>query len=147
MNAHLNRIAVALAAAGITAALAQAPAAPAQAPALPEGLVAEPTASLSRAEGPGADVGKALVDEINADQSLKGSKITVQPEEGAITLSGVTQTRAQAKQVGQMAASKVGAEKVVNAIQNGDFSAEQQPAASPDQGATSPTNPAASPPD
>ena len=146
MNARLNRIAVALAAAGITVALAQAPSVPAQAPALPEGLVAEPTASLSRADGPGADVGKQLVDAINADQSFKGSKITVQPEEGSITLSGVTQTRAQARQIGQMAAEKVGVEKVVNAIQNGDFSPEQQPPGTPDQGATSPTNPAASPP-
>jgi len=145
MTTPMNKLAIALAAAGITAALAQAPATtpaqssattPAQAPAaapapataaapapgstLPPNLVAEPTASMSRADGPGADVGKQLTDAINADQSLKGSKITVQPEDGKITLSGVTESREQAKKVGQMAAQAVGVENVTNVIRDSE---------------------------
>jgi hypothetical protein len=82
--------------------------------------VAEPTASASKTEGADGELGKALVDEMNADASLKGSKITVQPEDGKITLSGVTVTQDQAKKAGQIAAAKVGVENVTNAIRNSD---------------------------
>lgn len=148
MKFHANSLLSALAAAGITVALAQAPAqpAPAAAPPLPPNLVAEPTASLSRADGPGADVGKQLVDTINADQSLKGAKITVQPEDGKITLTGVTQTRAQAKQLAQMAAQAVGVENVTNAIRESEAIVERDPApqAQPgaEQGQAQPADPA-----
>ena len=125
MTTRTHKLLIALASAGITAAFAQAPAAGST---LPPNLVAEPTASMSRADGPGADVGKQLTDAINADQSLKGSKITVQPEEGKITLSGVTERRDQAKRVGQMAAQAVGVENVTNAIRDSEATVEQNPA-------------------
>ena len=151
MNARLTTLAVALAAAAATTAIAQAtapnPSAPPPlfdqvtaaeygtppAPAVggEPNVVSEPTASLSRNDGPGADFGKQLVDQINGDERLKGSKITVVPEEGAVTLVGTTQTRAQAQQVAQMAAEKVGAEKVVNAIRPSEIYIEVAPPQEP----------------
>jgi len=147
MNARLSILASALAAAAVTSAVAQAtipansappplfdqvtakeygtPPAPAESE--PLNLVSEPTASLSSDQAPGADVGKQLVDQINADEKLKGSKITVLPEEGAVTLVGTTQTRAQAQQVAQMAADKLGADKVINAIRPSEIYIEVAP--------------------
>ena len=148
MNARISPLAAAIAAAATATAFAQAtvpnnsappPAlfdqvtakeygtAPAPAEPGPLNLVNEPTASLSSDHAPGADVGKQLVDQINADEKLKGSKITVVPEEGAVTLVGTTQTRAQAQQVAQMAAEKVGADKVVNAIRASEIYIEVAP--------------------
>jgi osmotically-inducible protein OsmY len=83
--------------------------------------VSEPTASASKTEGADGELAKAVVDEMNADPSLKGSKITVQPEQDKVTLSGVTVTMDQAKKAGQIAASKVGAGNVTNAIRNSDM--------------------------
>ena len=136
MKPRTPLLAAALAAAGIATAFAQQASQiqpnynqvtateygtpPAPAPNGQLNFVVEPTASLSRNEGPGADVGKQLIDQINADESLKGSKITVLPEEGAVTLVGTTRTRAQAQQVAQMAAEKVGVEKVTNAIRDSE---------------------------
>ena len=147
MNARISTLAAALTAAGITAAYAQAtvPASttppplydqvtakeygtpPVPAEQGPLTFVNEPTASLSSDQAPGAEVGKQLVDQINGDEKLKGSKITVVPEDGAVTLVGTTQTRAQAQQVAQMAAEKVGADKVVNAIRPSEIYIEVAP--------------------
>lgn len=84
--------------------------------------VSEPVASASKADGDDGALAKAVVDEMNADASLKGSKITVQPEEGKkLTLSGVTWTMDQAKKAEAIAAAKVGVENVTNAIRNSDM--------------------------
>ena len=156
MNARISILAAALAAAGITTVFAQVtiPASttppplydqvtakeygtpPVPAELGPLTFVNEPTASLSSDKAPGADAGKQLVDQINADEKLKGSKITVVPEEGAVTLVGSTQTRAQAQQVAQMAAEKVGADKVVNAIRPSEIYIEVAPPQEDVQGGT-----------
>ena len=136
MKPRTPLLAAALAAAGIATAFAQQASEtlpnynqvtameygtpPAPAPNGQLNIVPEPTASLSRNDGPGADFGKQLVDQINADTSLKGSKITVLPEEGAVTLVGTTRTHAQAQQIAQMAAEKVGVAKVTNAIRDSE---------------------------
>lgn len=103
---------------------AQSATAPAPGSTLPPNLVAEPTASSSRTDGPDGQLGKSLVDAINGDASLKGSKVTVQPEEGKVTLSGVTESRAQAKRIGQIVAQQVGVENVVNAIRDSEATVE-----------------------
>src|SRR4051812_5398650 len=69
MTVRIHAVAVALATALVPTAYGQAPA---PGSTLPQNLVAEPTASLSIANSPNADIGKQLVDAINADQSLKG---------------------------------------------------------------------------
>lgn len=147
MNARISTLALALAAAAAPAAFGQAtiPASntppalfdqvtakeygtpPAPQPLGPLNLVSEPTASLSSEKAPGADVGKQLVDQINGDDSLKGSKITVLPEDGSVTLVGSTETRAQSQKVAQMAAEKVGVAKVVNALRPSEIYIEVAP--------------------
>ena len=82
--------------------------------------VPEPTASPSRTDGADGELANALVEEMNADASLKGSKIVVQPENGKVTLSGVTMTTDQAKHAAGIAAAKVGVENVINAIRPSD---------------------------
>lgn len=143
MNARISTLALTLAAAAAATAFAQATSTPPAlfdqvtakeygAPAAPQPpgqltFVSEPTASLSSDKAPGADVGKQLVDQINGDDSLKGSKITVLPEEGAVTLVGSTQTFAQSQKVAQMAAGKVGVAKVVNALRPSEIYIEVAP--------------------
>ena len=84
-------------------------------------FVPEPTASSSKTQGPDAERAKAIVDALNADASLKDSKITVQPtEDDTITLSGATMTRAQAKRAGEIAAAQAGEGKVINAIRDSE---------------------------
>ena len=81
-------------------------------------FVSEPIASASRADGPDADRLNAIVQALNADESLKNSKITVVPDEnGGVTLTGATMTEGQAKHAAEIAAAQAGDGKVVNAIQ------------------------------
>ncbi len=121
-------IAALLAAGAVPLALAQAspPAGATQLPQPPANLVAEPVASASRAEGPDADLAKAIVDALNADPALKHAKITVVPDtEGPIFLTGVTLTRAQTKRAVEIATSQAGEGKVANAIQNSELVIDQ----------------------
>lgn len=88
----------------------------------PEGLVAEPVASLSRADGPDAERLDALVQALNADESMKHSKITVAPEaNGGVLLTGVTLTTAQATRALEIATGQAGEGKVTTAIQASDY--------------------------
>jgi len=82
--------------------------------------VPEPTASASKTEGADGALGNALVEAMNADASLKGSKLTVQPENGKVTITGVTMTAAQKKEAVGIAEAKVGAGNVIDAIRNSD---------------------------
>ena len=76
-------------------------------------FVQEPIASASKQD----DRAKAIVDAMNADASLKDSKITVQPgDDGSITLTGATMTEAQVKRAGEIAAAANGDGKVINTI-------------------------------
>lgn len=82
----------------------------------PENLVAEPTASAYRADGPDADRMKPIIDALNAEPSLKASKITVSPDQDVVYLTGVTNTEAQRKKAMEIATQFAGEGKVANAI-------------------------------
>ena len=74
--------------------------------------VNEPVASVSRSD----DVADAIAQALNADASLKHSKVTVQPDDNSILLTGATMTEAQRLRAGQIAASKAGGLPVVNTL-------------------------------
>jgi BON domain-containing protein len=81
-------------------------------------FVEEPTASASKTEGAEGELAKPLVEALNADASLKGSKITVLPEKDTVTLTGSAATRDQVKRAGDIAAGQVGQGNVINTIQS-----------------------------
>ena len=81
-------------------------------PSPPAGLVQEPVASASRSDA----VADAIVQELNADESLKHSKITVQPEENGVFLSGSTVTDSQARRAIQVASTHAGQGRVSSGI-------------------------------
>ena len=79
----------------------------------PAGLVDEPVASVSRDDALANSVAQAL----NADASLKHSKVTVQPDEGGtILLTGSALTELQRVRASQIATQLAGEGKVVNTI-------------------------------
>lgn len=79
----------------------------------PAGLVDEPVASVSRDDA----LANAIAQALNADASLKHSKVTVQPGEGgAILLTGSSLTEAQRLRATQIATEHAGEGKVVNTI-------------------------------
>lgn len=78
----------------------------------PAGLVEEPVASVSRSD----DMANAIAQALNADAAMKHSKVTVQPDEGSIFLSGTTLTDAQARRAIQVATSHAGQGKVSSGI-------------------------------
>lgn len=118
------RITALLAATAASMAVAQAspqsqqPAQPSQQlsqpPALP--FVQEPIATATKAQGSDAQLAEAIVKALDADPSLKDSKITVQPDDGKVTLTGATLTRAQKQRAGEIAMAQAGQGKVVNVI-------------------------------
>ena len=84
-------------------------------PAVP--FVAGPIASATQAQGSDAQLADAIVKALDADPSLKDSKITVQPDKGTVLLTGATLTRAQKQTAGRIAIAQAGGEgKVINAI-------------------------------
>ena len=123
MNAR-HAIAATLAAGAAAFAAAQAPA-DNTAIAMPNGdlhdtphynLTQESVASASVSGGPDSDNVNSIVAALNADPSLRGSKITVQPDGGAITLTGATQTPEQKQRAMEIASQVAGEGNVVNAI-------------------------------
>ena len=80
-------------------------------------LVDEPVATATAND----DATRQLVQMLNQDAALKGSKITVQPENSGDThvlwITGVTKTEEQMKHVSDLAASQAGEMKVANVIQ------------------------------
>jgi len=81
-------------------------------------FVQEPTASAAKLDGPDAELVKSIVDSLNAEPSLKNTKITVQTEQdtGNVILTGATMTPEQVKKAGEIVTAQAGAGKVVNAI-------------------------------
>lgn len=78
----------------------------------------EPVASSASAQSAADDaIVKSLIEALNNDASMKGSKITVSNENGVAILVGRTQTEQQARQAAQLAAATAGEGNVVNAIQ------------------------------
>jgi len=78
--------------------------------------VPEPIASPVAKEGPDADLEATLVQALNGEASLKGSKITVAAEKDKVTLTGVTMTKEQRKKAADIAVAQLGQENVINAI-------------------------------
>jgi hypothetical protein len=87
------------------------------APGLALPFVNEPAASTYVKEGDDADLANRVVQALNADPSLKNSKITVQPEKGNVLLTGSVATTEQARLATALANGQVGNGTVVNAIQ------------------------------
>ena len=86
----------------------------AQAPAPATAYVDEPVASLATGV-PANERANAVVQALNGDAALKGSKLTVAPDgEDLVYLTGVTVTRDQMKRAMEVAGT--GGGKVVNAI-------------------------------
>ena len=79
-------------------------------------FVQEPVASASRTDGAEAEMVKSILDALNAEPTLKNSKITVQPDNGTITLTGVVPTREAVKKAGEIAKQLGGQAIVINAI-------------------------------
>ncbi len=102
---------------GASIAIAQ-PTAPVTQPQID--FVSEPTASAAKLDGPDAEFVKSIVESLNAEPSLKNTKITVQTEQdtGNVILTGATMTPDQAKKAGEIVTAQAGAGKVVNAIQS-----------------------------
>ena len=72
----------------------------------------EAIASVSRAD----DTANAIAQALNADASLKGTKITVQPDENSILLTGSTTTELQRVKATQIASASAGGKAVINTI-------------------------------
>jgi osmotically-inducible protein OsmY len=81
-------------------------------------LADEPVASaLSGPSAADDAIVKSLVEALNNDASMKGSKITVSNDKGVAYLTGTTQTEQQAKLAEQLAAASAGEGNVVSVIQ------------------------------
>lgn len=79
-----------------------------------------PVASTSRTDGPNGEIADRIAQQLNADTSMQGSKVTVAPDTDSITLTGVTKTREQAKKAYELASGIAGELRVINVIQSED---------------------------
>ena len=79
-------------------------------------FVDEPAAATAKSTDPD-DLAKKVTDALNADQSLKNSKIAVTSEDGLVTLTGSVATTEQAQNASRIAAAQAGDGNVVNVIQ------------------------------
>ena len=93
----------------------------------PQPYVAEPTASLATGAQGDTERLNAIVQALNAEASLKGSKLTIAPDGEALLVTGVTVTRDQMKRAVEIAASQAGEGKVVNAIQTEELVIVENP--------------------
>lgn len=81
-------------------------------------FVDEPIASTNGASGADDQLLKSIVDSLNAEASLKNSKITVQSDadSGTVYLTGAALTPDQVKKATEIASAQAGEGKVVNAM-------------------------------
>lgn len=86
------------------------------APGLALPFVDEPTATTAKSTDPD-DLAKKVADALNADPSLKNSKISVTSEDGLVTLTGSVATTQQVQAATQIATAQAGDGNVVNTIQ------------------------------
>jgi hypothetical protein len=117
MKSQIPHSIAALAAAGaISLATAQVEVSPAGSTPIPA-FVDEPVASVAATAAPVEPRLKEVAQALNSDESLKGSKITVQLEDsGATLLTGAALTQEQAQRAAEIAAGPEGQAVVVNAI-------------------------------
>ena len=79
-------------------------------------FVQGPIATATKAQGADAQLADSIVKALDADPGMKDSKITVQPDNGTVFLTGATLTGAQKKRAGEIAIAQAGQGKVVNVI-------------------------------
>jgi hypothetical protein len=91
--------------------------------------VNEPIASASASVAGPSQTLEPIVQALNAEASLKGSKLTVAPDGETITLTGVTITRDQMKRAMEIVTSQAGEGKVANAIQTEELVVVSEPQA------------------
>lgn len=121
MKARIRHTLAALLAAGaIPSAFAQA-AQPTPVPPPEPTFTAEPAASTSTTAGVDGPIADAIARELNADPSMKGAKITVQPVEDGIVLTGATSTYAQVVRASEVARAHAGEGQVANVIQTDEI--------------------------
>ena len=83
----------------------------------PANLIEEPIASAFRTDNaPEAERVKPIVDALNADGSLKASKIVVVPDKDVITLVGVTVSEAQRKRAIEIASAHAADAKIASSL-------------------------------
>jgi hypothetical protein len=119
MNPRIPTLIAALLAAGVASAQAPKPAPDAAAPTPVSALKLseQPMFSITTGtQSPNAQAANAIAQALAADTSLKGAKITVQPEQNGILLTGVTSTLAQMNRAVQIANQHAGGGPVVSAI-------------------------------
>ena len=118
MKSRIPALIAALLAAGVVSAQTKpAPAAAVPTPVSQLQLSEQPMFSItSGTQSPNAQVANAIVQALAAEPSLKGAKITVQPEENGILLTGVTSTLAQLNRALQIAGQHANGGPVINAI-------------------------------
>jgi hypothetical protein len=111
MKSPVLSVAALLATAMTSLAVAQQPSTPEPAAYAPQAI-----ASPIKREGPSTETESAIVQALNADESLKGSKITVAAEKEGVLLTGVTLTKEQRKKATEIASATAGEGNVVNVI-------------------------------
>jgi len=79
-------------------------------------IVDSPAASTSIPEGTDPGVAGAIATDMNADASLKNTKITVQPDGAGFLLTGSTATEMQKQTAGEIAIARAAGAPVFNAI-------------------------------
>jgi Flp pilus assembly secretin CpaC len=79
-------------------------------------FVDEPAAATAKSDDPD-ELAKKVADALNAEQSLKNSKIAVTSENGLVTLTGSVATTQQLQTASRIAAAQAGDGNVVNVIQ------------------------------
>ena len=96
----------------------------------PQPYVSEPIASLATGAQGDTERLNAVIQALNAETSLQGSKLTIAPDGEALLVTGVTVTRDQMKRAVEIATSQAGEGKVVNAIQTEELVIVENPAPS-----------------
>ena len=118
MNRSRIPYAIAVALLGLGAANAQGPVAPHDTN-VP--VIDEPAASTLGGASKDQELANQLVQAINAEASLKGSKITVQPEngdnQGTVWITGVAKNQDAVQRVSDIVAANAGGMKVANVVQ------------------------------
>jgi len=105
MNAYISRaIAVMLAAGSVSIVSAQVAFAPA------------PVASAATTSGGDQALVDSIVGALNADPSLKDSKVTVSDDDGHILITGATKSREQRDKIVEIATAQAGEVKVVSSV-------------------------------
>ena len=74
-------------------------------------------ASASKLDGDGAVIANDIVQAMLSDRGMAGAKVTVQPEDGHILLTGVARTPAQERHAVELAQWQSRGESVMSAIQ------------------------------